>query len=105
MSMIIESLAKSCANAERSARRGRRLRIPAEIVRAFAGHRIQGTGRVTRPLEFLERLTAHRRVDVQVRHAGDGTELLQHEEDDTVVKQPAPVAAANEIALLVGQAR
>ncbi len=48
---------------------------------------------------------AHRGVDVQVRHAHDGAELLQHEENDAVVDHAAPVAPAHEIALFRRKAR
>ena len=40
---------------------------------------------------------------VDLRH--HRAELLKHEEDDAVMDQPAPVASAHEVALLVGQVR
>ena len=59
--------------------------------------------RIPRLLEVLERLTAHRGVDVQVADADDGAELFEHEEDDAVVDHGAPVAAADEILFFFGQ--
>ena len=40
---------------------------------------------------------------MQVRHARHRAELLEHEEDDAVVQQAAPVAPANQVPLFVGQ--
>src|SRR5438105_674908 len=78
--------------------------VPAQIAgRLFAGNRV-GDLRVARLLEFLERLAAHRGVDVQVADADDGAELLEHEEDDAVVNHPAPVALSDQILFFVGQA-
>src|SRR6266446_681625 len=80
-----------------------RLLVPTQISGPFAGHGIQGTRSVARSLERLERLAAHRGIDVQVRHSGDRAKLLEHEEDDTVVHQAAPIATANQVALFFGQ--
>src|SRR6476469_6076011 len=80
-----------------------RLRVPAEVSGAFARYRIQRAWRIARALERLERFAAHRGIDVQVRHAADRPELLQHEEDDAVVHQAAPVAPADQVALFLGQ--
>src|SRR5256885_6500388 len=53
----------------------------------------------------LERLTAHRGVDVQVGDAQHRGQLLQQKEDDAVVDQPAPVAPPHQVALLRRQPR
>ena len=80
-----------------------RVLVPRERAGVLAGHRVERTWRVARLLELLERLAAHGRVDVQVRHADHCAELFQHEEDHAVVDHAAPVAAAHQVALLVGQ--
>jgi hypothetical protein len=61
---------------------------------------IQRSGSVPRLSELIERLAAHGGVDVQVRGANDGPELLEHEEADTVVDYAAPVQRANQVAFL-----
>src|SRR5262245_10172506 len=83
----------------------RRLPVPAERRSLLAGDGIQRAGRVTRLLERLERLPAHRSVDVEVQYADDCAELFEHEENRAVMHERAPVAATDEIALLFAQAR
>src|SRR5689334_20775267 len=120
MSMIIESLRCErrfylwCANSEavpagpglcrRSAlacAAGRR--VPPQVAGAFACHRVQRAGRIAGALERFERLAAHRRIDVEIRHAADGAELLEHEKDDAVVDQAAPVAPADQVLFFLAQ--
>src|SRR6185503_2112435 len=55
------------------------------------------------PLEFLERLSTHVRIDVQIRHADHGGQLFEHEEDRAILHERAPVAAADHVALLLRQ--
>src|SRR6478735_2781838 len=76
-------------------------RVPAEIGRAFACDRVQRARCVARTLESFERFPAHRRVDVQVRYTRHRAELLQHEEDDAVMHQAAPVAPTDQVALFI----
>src|SRR5260370_2817916 len=76
----------------------------ARLASLLSGYRVDDLS-VAGLQEVLQRLTAHRRVNVQVGDAGDGGELLQHEEDRAVVDQAPPVAAADEVTLLIGQVR
>src|SRR5437762_9555618 len=106
MSMIIESL--PFERRGRSSRRsavacGVRLLVPAQISGPFARHGVKRARSVARSLERLERLAAHRGIDVQVRRPGDRAELLEHEEDHAVVHQGAPIASANQVSLFFGQ--
>src|SRR5690606_13587046 len=78
--------------------------IPVLLALVGACHRVEHLG-VPGLLELLERLAAHRRVDVQVRRADDGTELLEHEEEHAVMDHRAPVAAAHHVALRFREAR
>src|SRR4029450_9526606 len=82
---------------------GVRRLVPAEVAGAFACYRVQRTRSIAGALEGFERFAAHRSVDVEVRHAGHGTEFLEHEEDDAVMHHAAPVASANQVALFFAQ--
>src|SRR5438874_614031 len=55
--------------------------------------------------ELLQRLAAERRHHVGIRDPGRARELLEAEEAGAVVHQRAPVAAADQVALVVVEAR
>ncbi len=61
-------------------------------------------GGVAGLLELGHRLSAHGCVDVDVADADDGSEFLQHEEDDAVVDHAAPVAVADQRLLFFREA-
>src|SRR5439155_15357298 len=108
MSMIIESLPfERCGRSSRSSAVacGARLLVPAKVAGAFACDRVQRTRSVAGALKGFEGFTTHRGVNVEVRHAANGAKLLQHEEDDAVVHQAAPVAATNQVSFFFGQPR
>src|SRR5262245_13893810 len=76
-----------------SAYRSAAIVVPRFLPRSRVGARngIQRARSSARLLELPERLSAHRGIDVQVRHANDGAPLLEHEEADAVVNHAAPV--------------
>src|ERR1700761_3969671 len=101
MSMIIVAVSVSAmARCPCGLLLGRPGLVPRKALTTLAGYRIKRTGRVAGLLEFFECFATHGGVDVQIRHACDGAKLLQHEEDDAVVEQSAPVASADQVALL-----
>src|ERR1700716_3459308 len=119
MSMIIESLPLE-RRVSRSSDLGGRYRrpsvlrgsalvcrtgwlVPAKVAGLFARYRVQRARSIAGALEGFERFATHRGVDVEVRHAGNGTKLLEHEEDDAVVHQATPVASTNQASLFFGQ--
>src|SRR5689334_17781989 len=99
MSMIIESLPGS-APASRAGRL-----VPAEIAGVFARDGVERAGCIAGALEGFERFASHRGVDVEVRYARHGAELLEHEEDDAVMHEAAPVASSNQVAFFAAEPR
>src|SRR5437867_8836003 len=82
---------------------GARLLVPAQVSGPFARYRVQRARSVARSLERLERLAAHRGINVQVRYSGDRPKFLEHEKNHAVVHQAAPIATANQVAFFFGQ--
>src|SRR6266705_3857225 len=78
--------------------------VPAKLAGLFARDRVQRARSIAGALEGFERFATHRGVDVEVRHAGHRTELLEHEEDGAVVHQASPVASTDQVSLLFREA-
>src|SRR3569833_2971180 len=74
----------------------------ARLLRFLAPHAVSDRG-VAGLLEVLDAHALERGVDVDVANAGHRAELLQHEEDHPVMDHPDPVAAADQVALLVAE--
>src|SRR4051812_18140932 len=79
------------------------LLIPSQPVSFVSGYRVQSTRSIASLLKLFECLTAHCGVDVQIRDAYYRSQLLEHEEDDSVMNHRAPVPSPDNIAFLWSQ--